>query len=78
MLLLGAHTFAVDAERLVLNPISEMMALVQRVSDDPSCPVELDHDEATGELKSLRMKVQLRKVKDVPPSSSTTTRQPVG
>jgi hypothetical protein len=40
MLVVGAHTFTMDAKRLVLNPIQDMLDLVQRVSEDPSRPLE--------------------------------------
>jgi hypothetical protein len=41
MLVVGAMTFNSDAQRLVLDPIEEMMAIVTKFSEDPSSPFDV-------------------------------------
>jgi hypothetical protein len=70
MLILGAHTFSVDAERLVLNPIQKMMDLVQRVSDDPSRPIELstttnDENGESGQYETMEIENAIKKITDL-------------
>mmetsp|Transcript_16939 Transcript_16939/g.39621 ORF Transcript_16939/g.39621 Transcript_16939/m.39621 type:complete len:875 (+) Transcript_16939:288-2912(+) len=45
MLLLGAHTFSSDADKLVLEPIQSMMDLVEKVAEDPSREIVLDYSD---------------------------------
>lgn len=63
MLVVGAHTFTTDAERLVLTPIQEMMALVQRVSDDPSRPIESKGDG--GQYETRKIENAIKKITDL-------------
>jgi class 3 adenylate cyclase len=64
MLVLGAQTFTSDAERLVLTPIQEMMDLVQRVSDDPSRPVEPKADGG-GQYETRKIENAIKKITDL-------------
>jgi len=64
MLLAGAHTFTTDAERLVLNPIQEMMDLVQKVSDDPSRPIE-SKGGAGNQYETRMIENAIRKITDL-------------
>jgi hypothetical protein len=65
MLVLGAHTFTVDAERLVLNPIQEMMDLVQRVSEDPSRPIEVMSASGEGQYETRQIENAIKKITDL-------------
>lgn len=64
MLLVGAHTFQTDAERLVLGPIEEMMALVQRVSDDPNTPIE-SKKGGGGQYETRMIENAIKKITDL-------------
>jgi class 3 adenylate cyclase len=64
MLVVGAHTFTTDAERLVLTPIQEMMDLVQRVSDDPSRPIETKNDGG-GQYETRKIENAIKKITDL-------------
>jgi len=64
MLLVGAHTFQSDAERYVLGPIEEMMALVQRVSDDPNTPIE-SRKGGSGQYETRMIENAIKKITDL-------------
>jgi len=65
MLVLGAHTFTVDAERLVLNPIQEMMSLVQKVSEDPSRPIDEKSTSGEGQYETRQIENAIKKITDL-------------
>ena len=66
MLVVGAHTFTMDAERLVLTPIQEMMDLVSRVSEDPSRPVEVGAGgDGGGQYETRQIENAIKKITDL-------------
>jgi len=64
MLMIGAHTFTMDAKHLVLNPIQDMLDLVQRVSEDPSRPLEQAAGES-GQHETQQISNSIKKITDL-------------
>ena len=64
MLMIGAHTFTMDAKHLVLNPIQDMLELVQRVSEDPSRPLE-QAAGGSGQHETQQISNSIKKITDL-------------
>merc|ERR1711988_815881 len=65
MLLTASYYFTSDAERLVLNPIQEMMDLVQQVSDNPSKPIESKNKGGSAQFETMQIENAIRKITDL-------------
>jgi class 3 adenylate cyclase len=62
VMLVATVTFTADAQRLVLDPIERMMAMVESVAQDPLRPLAFDHKEGSGEYETRLLETTIEKI----------------
>jgi hypothetical protein len=62
VMLVATITFTADAQRLVLDPIERMMAMVESVAQDPLRPLAFDHKEGSGEYETRLLETTIEKI----------------
>lgn len=62
VMVIGTVVFTADAQRLVLNPIERMMAMVEEVAKDPLKPMQFSHSEGSGEYETRLLETTIAKI----------------